>query len=102
MESQVSWVSWGQAAVAAIAAFSVVLLAHRRNIHLESETAISMVRGFVQIIAVGSILSLLLHGPRWTSGIVLTLMIIAAGATSAKRARKLPGAFSVSTKHRSG
>ncbi|MGA8150957.1 MAG: ABC transporter permease [Terriglobales bacterium] len=86
-----------QAGVAALAAILVVLLARRRGIRLEAETLIAMVRGLVQIVAVGSILVLLLRGPRWTSGLLLTAMIVAAGATSAKRAKGMPGAFPVST-----
>ena len=74
----------------------VVLLARKRGIHLERETLIAMVRGIVQIVAVGSILLLLLRGPRWTSGFLLAAMIIAAGATSARRAKGMPGAFRVS------
>ena len=85
-----------QALIAAIAAMLVVLLARKRGIHLESETLIAMVRGIVQIVAVGSILLLLLRGPRWTSGFLLAAMIIAAGATSARRAKGMPGAFRVS------
>jgi putative ABC transport system permease protein len=86
-----------QAAVTALAAMFVVLLARRRNIHLERETAIALARGIVQIVAVGSVLVLLLRGPQWTGGLLLVAMIFAAGATSAKRASGIPGAFSVST-----
>ena len=85
-----------QALVAALAALAVVLLARRRGIHLEGETLIAMVRGLVQIIAVGSILVILLRAPRWTSGFLLAGMIVAAGATSARRAKGMPGAFHVS------
>ena len=56
-----------QAAIASVLALLVVLLARRRNIHLESDAAIALVRGLVQIVVVGSILMLLLKGPRWTS-----------------------------------
>jgi putative ABC transport system permease protein len=86
-----------QAAAAALAAFVVVLLARRRGIHLEAEASIAMIRGIVQIVAVGSILLLLLRGPRWTSIFLLTSMIVAAGATSARRAKGMPQAFQVST-----
>ena len=85
-----------QACIAASAAMLVVLLARRRGIHLERETLIAMVRGIVQIVAVGSILLLLLRGPRWTSGFLLAAMIIAAGGTSARRAKGMPSAFRVS------
>src|SRR5271157_5009906 len=86
-----------QAAVAALAALLVVLAARRRGIHLEKELMIAMVRGLVQIVAVGSILLLLLHAPDWTSVFLLVSMIIAAGATSARRAKGMPEAFRVST-----
>src|SRR5208337_2911074 len=86
-----------QAVAAALAALLVVLLARKRGIHLESEAVIAMVRGIVQIVAVGSILLLLLRGPRWTSVFLLASMIVAAGATSARRAKGMPDAFRVST-----
>jgi putative ABC transport system permease protein len=86
-----------QALVAGLAALAVVVAAGRRGIHLEKDLAIAMVRGLVQIVAVGSILLLLLKGPSWTSAFLLVAMILAAGATSAKRAKGMPGAFRVST-----
>jgi putative ABC transport system permease protein len=85
-----------QAFITALMAMAVVLIARRRNIHLESDTAIAMLRGLVQIVAVGSILVLLLRGPRWTSGLLLTAMILAAGQISARRAKGMPGAYSTS------
>ncbi len=86
-----------QAAAAALAALTVVILAGRRGIHLEKDLVIAMVRGLAQIVAVGSILLLLLKAPSWTSVFLLTAMIVAAGATSAKRAKGMPGACEVST-----
>jgi putative ABC transport system permease protein len=68
-----------QAAVAALAALLVVVAARRPGIHLEKEVMIAMVRGLVQIVAVGSILLLLLHAPDWTSVLLLVSMIVAAG-----------------------
>jgi putative ABC transport system permease protein len=85
-----------QALAAATVAYGVVLLARRRNIHMESEAAIAMVRGLVQIIAVGSVLVIMLRAPRWTSAFLLAAMILAAGATSARRAKGVPGSFRVS------
>jgi len=86
-----------QAVVAASMAMAVVMLARWREIHLEGEAIIAMIRGLVQIVAVGSLLLLLLHGPRWTSVFLLAGMIVAAGATSGRRAKDMPGAFRVST-----
>ncbi len=85
-----------QAAVAAVAALMVVLLARKRGIHLESEVLIAMVRGLLQIVAVGFILVLLLKSSRWNGAWLLVVMIVAAGATSARRARGISGAFTVS------
>jgi putative ABC transport system permease protein len=90
-------VGFTQAGIAAAAAFLVVLLAQTARIRLAKETSLALVRGLVQIVAVGSILAVLLRGPRWTSGIMLAAMIVAAGNISAKRAKKMPGAFTVST-----
>jgi putative ABC transport system permease protein len=86
-----------QATVAALAALLVVLGARRRGIHLEKELAVAMVRGLAQIVAVGSILLLLLRAPDWTAVFLLAAMMLAAGATSAKRAKGMPEAFRVST-----
>jgi putative ABC transport system permease protein len=86
-----------QAGIAALAALIVVLLARKQRIHLETEAIVAMLRGIVQIVAVGSILVLLLHGPRWTSVFLLAGMMVAAGTISARRAKGMPDAFRVST-----
>jgi putative ABC transport system permease protein len=86
-----------QAGIAAILALAVVLLARRRNIHLEGDAAIALLRGIVQIVVVGSVLALLLKAPRWTSIFLLTGMVLAAGSISAKRAKNIPGAAKIST-----
>ncbi len=88
---------FAQAVIAAVLALAVVLLARRRNIHLESDAAVALLRGIVQIVVVGSILILLLKGPRWTSVFLLAAMIIAAGSISSRRAKNIPGAQKVST-----
>jgi putative ABC transport system permease protein len=85
-----------QAAVAALLALAVMLVARQRRIHLERDLIVAMVRGLTQIIAVGFVLAVLLEGPRWTSGLVLVAMTVAAAATSARRAKRIPGAFRVS------
>lgn len=86
-----------QAAIASVMALAVVMLARRRNIHLERDASVALLRGIVQIVAVGSILALLLKGPRWTSVFLLAGMVIAAGSISARRAKNIPGALKVST-----
>ena len=86
-----------QAGLASLLALAVVLLARKQKVHLESDAAIALLRGIVQIVVVGSVLILLLKGPRWTSVFLLAAMIVAAGSISAKRAKNIPGAQKVST-----
>ena len=85
-----------QAAVTIALALGVVLLARRQKIHLERETGIALIRGLVQVVAVGSVLLLLLQAPVWTSIFALLAMIVAAASIAARRARGMPGAFWVS------
>lgn len=86
-----------QAGVASLLALAVILLARRRNVHLEGDAAIALLRGLVQIVVVGSVLALLLKAPHWSSVFLLTGMVLAAGSISARRARNIPGALKVST-----
>src|SRR5690348_10109379 len=85
-----------QAGVTAVLAILVGLAARKRGLHVEWETVIALVRGLAQIVAVGFILVVMLKGPQWTSALILSAMVLAAGATSARRAKKLPGSFAVS------
>ena len=85
-----------QAAVVTVLALAVMFLARSRGIHLERETVVGLVRSIVQIVAVGLVLVLLLQGPAWTSAIVLALMMVAAAAIAARRAKEIPGALGVS------
>jgi putative ABC transport system permease protein len=87
---------FAQAAVTAVLAIVVGLVARKRGIHVEWETVIALIRGLAQIVAVGFILVLMLKGPQWTSAFMLSAMVLAAGATSARRAKKIPGTFEVS------
>jgi putative ABC transport system permease protein len=92
--SQVS-LGLAQAAIAASLALAVVFLARRRHIHLESDTAVALLRGIVQIAVVGSLLALLLKAPRWSSVFLLAGMLIAEGR-SPPAARKIspePGRY---------
>jgi putative ABC transport system permease protein len=49
-----------QAGAAALMALVLVALARRQDIHLGRETVIALIRGLVQIVAVGSIQGLIL------------------------------------------
>ncbi len=85
-----------QAAVAALLAVALMFFARARHIHIERETLISLARGLVQIVAVGSVLVFLLKGPLLIGLPLLLLMMLAAGLTAARRARGIPGAGRVS------
>jgi putative ABC transport system permease protein len=85
-----------QAAIAAAAGLAVALLARRRGIRVGGDVAIAMARGIVQIVAVGAVLAFVLRGPAWGAALVLAGMVLAAAATSARRARGVPGALATS------
>lgn len=87
---------FAQAGVTTAMALVVLFLARRRQIHLESEIVISLVRGIAQISAMGFILVLLLKGPQWTSVIMLSIMMVAAASISSRRVKAIPGAYEVS------
>jgi len=87
---------FAQAGVTALLAMIVGFAARKRGIHVEWETLVALARGLAQIVAVGFILVFMLKGPQWTSALMLSLMVIAAGATSARRTKKIPGSFEVS------
>jgi putative ABC transport system permease protein len=85
-----------QAAAVSVLVLATVLVARQLRVHLEREISVAMVRGIVQIVAVGSVLVFLLEGPQWTSVLVLAGMTIAGATIAARRARGIPGAFSIS------
>lgn len=85
-----------QAVATALLALAVVYLARRRRVHLERETAVAVVRGFVQIVIVGAALVIVFRGPGWVSVFVLLAMMLAAAATASRRARGIPGALTIS------
>jgi putative ABC transport system permease protein len=85
-----------QAAVTSLLVLVVVLVSRSQRVHLERESAVAMLRGFVQVVAAGSVLLLLLRGPHWTSVFVLAAMMVVAARISARRAPGIEGAFWVS------
>lgn len=75
-----------QAGVAFVFALLAVWLARQQDIHMEGESLIALIRGIVQMIAVGLVLVALLGAPRWTSIPVLAAMILFASVTAGRRA----------------
>jgi putative ABC transport system permease protein len=84
-----------QCAIAGAAALAVMALARRSAPGLLREIPWAEVRGLVQIVVVGLILAGLLHGPRWTSVLVLAGMVIAAASIVRQRAKKMPRPFTL-------
>lgn len=87
---------WAQAAMAALLALAVVGVARLQAIHIEQDTIIALIRAIIQIVAVGSVLIVLLQGPRWTALPVLLAMMVAAAITARQRVHDIPHAFTVS------
>jgi putative ABC transport system permease protein len=85
-----------QAAGAIVICFAVVLLCRRFAVHVERETITSLARGLVQMVAVGVLLAVLLHGNLLVATLILLGMTFAAAATAAHRAPDITDAFSLS------
>ena len=80
-----------QAAGAVALCLIVVLLCRLNAVHVEREAAISIARGLVQMVFVGVVLALLLHGPLLIGAVILLLMTVAAAVTASRRARSMKG-----------
>jgi putative ABC transport system permease protein len=74
-----------QAAGAIVLCAGVVLLCRAFAVRVERETAISLVRGFVQMVLVGAVLALLLQGTLPVGVLILLGMTMAAAVTAARR-----------------
>ncbi|MHB1698960.1 MAG: ABC transporter permease [Acidobacteriaceae bacterium] len=85
-----------QAAVVAAAALLVAAFAQRRlQQPFVAELLVALARGIGQILVVGSLLVLLLHGPQWLSWPVLAAMMAAAANIVRRRALRIPRAFTL-------
>ncbi|MDH2347469.1 ABC transporter permease [Bradyrhizobium sp. SSUT77] len=81
-------------AVGAIAlCAAVVALCGWQSVHVEREAAVSMARGLVQMVLVGVVLALLLHGSLLIGSLILLMMTIAAAVTAARRLKGMDGAL---------
>jgi putative ABC transport system permease protein len=82
-----------QATGAAVLAFAVILLARGQGVRLERESAVALVRGAVQILAVGAVLAFVLRGSLAVAVLTLAVMLVFAARIAAGRVPNLPGAF---------
>ncbi len=84
-----------QALTAGGLALLMMLIAAFYGIHLEKEIIVSLIRGLIQVVAVGSILLLIFDGPTVLGFLILAGMMVLAAKTAEKRAEGLPAAFPV-------
>jgi putative ABC transport system permease protein len=82
-----------QAGGAIALCLAVVLLCGWFAVHVERETVISLVRGLVQMIFVGVVLALLLHGNLLVGVLILLAMMFAAAVTASRRAPAIKDAL---------
>ena len=82
-----------QAAGAIALCAAVVALCGWQSVHVEREAAVSMSRGLVQMVLVGLVLALLLHGSLLIGSLILFMMTIAAAITAARRLKGMAGAL---------
>ncbi len=85
-----------QVGAAAVLAALVVLLSRQRGLKLETELSVAFARGFVQIVAVGLVIGLLLAVPVAWSALILFGMVGGATWISRQRGEGLPGVTQVS------
>jgi putative ABC transport system permease protein len=82
-----------QAGGAIVLCLAVVLLCRWFAVHVERETVISLVRALVQMIVVGVVLALLLHGSLLVGVLILLAMMFAAAVTASRRAPAIKDAL---------
>ena len=82
-------------AISGALALAVLFLAKRRAPGLLRELPIAELRGLIQIVAVGTILAFMLHGPRWVEVPVLACMVLAAADIVRRRAKQIQGSYSL-------
>jgi putative ABC transport system permease protein len=85
-----------QVGVASLLVAIVVFLSYWGGVKLGKETAISMVRGFVQIVIVGIVLVIVMNTTIILGYVVLACMIVFAAILSKRRAQGLPNAMNIS------
>src|ERR1700732_1003824 len=85
-----------QAAGAIVLCLAVVAACRRFGVHVEREAMVSIARGLVQMVIVGVVLALLLHGSLLVGVLILLAMTLAAAATAARRARDINGSMLLS------
>lgn len=89
-------VALAQACAAIALCMVVVLLCRQFDVKVEREAVVSLGRGLVQMVLVGFVLALLVHGTLLIGVVILLLMTIAAAFTAARRAKSAKGSLMIS------
>jgi putative ABC transport system permease protein len=82
-----------EAAGAIALCLAIVLICRWFAVHVERETVISLVRGLVQMVFVGMVLAVLLHGNALVAMLILLAMTFAAAVTASRRAQGIKDAL---------
>ena len=90
------YLGFAQAGIVVILSLVATWIARRYHIHMEREVLIALGRAFIQVVAVGSVLLLILKGPLGVGFLILAGMMILAAQTAARRAKEIPDVFRVS------
>ena len=85
-----------EAAGAIVLCAAVVGLCRHFGVRVERETATSIARGLVQMVFVGIVLAVLLHGSLLIGATILLAMTFAAAVTASRRAKGIPDPLLVS------
>ena len=83
----------GQAAVVCALALAVAWLGHLRKLQLGRETAVALLRGLLQMLAIGLVLVWLLKGAAWWSVPALAAMCAAAAWMAHRKVHSVPHAY---------
>jgi putative ABC transport system permease protein len=86
-------VGLGQAMVVCALALAVAWLGHLRKLALAHETVTALVRGLLQMLAIGLVLVWLLKGAAWWSIPALAAMCAAAARMAQRRAKSVPHSY---------
>ena len=84
-----------QAVIAAFFALVVAYLARRAGIRMQHESAVALLRGIIQIVIVGVLLTIVLGSAQWLSAFVLLGMMLAGAVIAAQRTANIPGILQV-------
>lgn len=85
-----------QVGVASLLVLATVMISYWGRVAIGKETAVSMVRGFVQIVIVGIVLIVIMDTTIFLGYVALAFMIVFAAVLSKRRAQGLPHATRIS------